>query len=78
MRPVVSEWRRWRAATWGLLLWGILFPILWAMVIATVREDGHHLRLLTVLVFVVVGGVIWAAGMTVGAIIWGIAVRRGP
>ena len=48
------------------------------MVIATVREDGHHLRLLTVLVFVVVGGVIWAAGMTVGAIIWGIAVRRGP
>ena len=53
------------------------FPILWAMVIATVREDGHHLRLLTVLVFVVVGGVIWAVGMTVGAIIWGIAVRLG-
>ena len=47
------------------------------MVIATVREDGHHLRLLTVLVFVVVGGVIWAVGMTVGAIIWGIAVRLG-
>jgi hypothetical protein len=68
---------RWRSATWGLLIWGILFPILWAMVIATARDDGHHLRLLTVFAFVVVGGVIWAVGMTVGAIIWGIVVRRG-
>jgi hypothetical protein len=64
--------------TWGMLIWGILFPVLWATVMATAREDGHHLRLLTAFLFVVVGGVIWAVGMTVGAIAWGVAARRGP
>jgi hypothetical protein len=63
--------RTWRTATWGLVLWAILFPIAWlAVLMISTGDDGEALRLLDIAFGAIVGAVLWAASTGIGLIIW--------
>ena len=53
-----------------MLTWAVLFPILWALMLASLREDGHTPRMLTYIVFAVWGGAMWLCVLFVGVVIW--------
>jgi hypothetical protein len=68
--------RTWRTATWGVVLWAVLFPIAWlALLMTSSGDNGERLRLLDIAFGAIVGAVLWAASTGIGLIIW-LLVRR--
>jgi hypothetical protein len=61
----------WRPTTWCLLIWALLFPLGWTLLLAnSTSDDGEPHRILDLIFWGLVGAAIWVTGLATGSIIW--------